>query len=211
MIKIVSLFLFHSLFISIVLTLCDFYCHTKFGVLFYHSVDKSLSFFPDHPTYDILLNFFGIGLYCTFTGYFIFNKMKPISNIQTFISFVVFISFYYLSGLLKDHPMTLHNLFLIVWVLQLVGFKRETNKLLQYSIFLGVLGPVVEGYYSGVIGFFSYTDVDAYYVPLWLCGLYLNGALVIAATTSKIGDYINNNNKNDENNNNENNNKKKQT
>lgn len=68
--------------------------------------------------------------------------------------------------------------------------EKDVSKLLLFSILLGVLGPVVEGYYSGVVGFFSYSDVDAYYVPCWLCGLYLNGALAVAATTSKLESWI---------------------
>ena len=84
--------------------------------------------------------------------------------------------------------MTLFNLFLISWGLQLLNFNNnnELKKLLQYSMFLGILGPIVEGYYSGVIGFFTYSDIDAYYVPLWLCGLYLNGGITVAVTMSKL-------------------------
>jgi hypothetical protein len=179
----------HCLFIAILLTLCDYYCHTYFNVLYYHSPQDGLfSLFPNHPTSIIFMNFFGIGIYCTVTGWFIFRQMKPLPNEQTIFTLLVFVLFYYLSGYLQSNPMFLNNLFLIVWGLQLVNMNRDKdmNKLVLFSILLGVLGPVVEGYYSGVVGFFAYNDVDAYYVPCWLCGLYLNGALAIAATTSKL-------------------------
>lgn len=132
------------------------------------------------------MNFFGIGMYCVITSWMIFSSMKPLTNEHTIFTLFTFILFYYLSGLLQDSPMFLNNLYLIIWGIQLINFNSEFNKLLLYSIFLGVLGPVVEGYYSGVMKFFAYNDVDAYYVPCWLCGLYLNGALAIVAITTKL-------------------------
>jgi hypothetical protein len=186
MIKTVGLFLSHCLLVGILLTLCDYFCHTRLGVLSYHHPDEGISLFPAHPTSIIFLNFFGIGIYCTLTGWFIFRHMKPLPKEQTIGSLIVFIVFYYLSGCLQDSPMFLNNLFLIVWCIQLTNFNRDSNKLILFSVFLGALGPLVEGYYSGVVGFFAYRDVHAYYVPCWLCGLYLNGALAIAATVSQI-------------------------
>jgi hypothetical protein len=112
--------------------------------------------------------------------------MKPIPNQQTVFTLLVFIFFYYLSGVFQDSPMILNNLFLIVWCLQLTNFNRVSNKLILFSVLLGVLGPLAEGYYSGVIKFFAYRDAHAFYVPCWLCGLYLNGALAIAATVTKM-------------------------
>lgn len=78
MIKLISYCLFHSLFISFILTLCDYYCHTRLNVLYYKDLEHSISLFPLHPTSEIFLNFFGIGIYCTLTGLFIFYNIKPI-------------------------------------------------------------------------------------------------------------------------------------
>jgi hypothetical protein len=220
-----SLFVFQSVLIGILLTLCDYYCHTRQDVLVYHplltntstslslkqssllsfpfslslSTDLSsylslisffplFSLFPSHPTSIILLNFIGIGFYCTVTGWIIFKEMKPISMFGTIVSLFLFVLCYYLSGFLKEYPMTINNFFLILWGFQLNHFQRPEyfSKLLGYSILLGTLGPVVEGYFSGVMGFFQYYDVDAYYVPCWLSGLYLNGGLAIAATTTLL-------------------------
>ena len=81
--------------------------------------------------------------------------------------------------------MLLFTSYFGVWVLQLFMFQHEVHKVVMYSFILGLAGPICEGYYSST-GFFAYSEPHAYFVPMWLSGMYVNGALAIIATASYL-------------------------
>ena len=178
------------LILAVLLTFCDYYCHTRMDVLYYHKPDHNYSMFPRHPTYDVFVGFFGISIFCVVSGLCFFHDIRTIYLDHTLLSVLLFVLQYYFSGLFQEYPMCLHNLFLLTWGLHLysafggseVGSGVTCAKVAVYSIMLGMLGPVVEGFYSSEIKFFAYNGVVVYHVPVWLCGLYMNGGIAVATT-----------------------------
>jgi hypothetical protein len=183
---------FYVLFLASLITLCDYYCHLRLGVLSYNFPEHGISLFPNHPTSDVFLGFVGMSLFCAVSGKVYFGSMPAPSIVSSAASIIIFASQYYASGVFQDFPMTINNVFLVTWGVRLVKFdSRFVNTLLLYSLVLGIGGPLVEGFYSSAVGFFVYNSPHAYNVPMWLCPLYLNGALAVASTVASIESWLN--------------------
>jgi len=173
--------------VGILLTLCDYFCHVRFGVLKYAEVFPESSYFPDHPTLEVLKGFLGIGVFFVMSGNMFFGGSRS-SPGRAVLSLAVFVAEYYCSGLFKDSPMMLHNSFLTVWVLQLLSYST-LKTIVPFCVLLGIIGPVVEGFYS-TTGFFVYAVPDlVYHTPIWLCSLYMNGGIVAASSLCWINNF----------------------
>lgn len=182
----------YVLFLASLITLCDYFCHLRLGVLKYNFPDHGFSLFPNHPTADVFFGFVAMSLFCAISGRFYFGKMPASSALATINSVIIFASQYYASGVFQHYPMALNNLFLVMWGVRLVKYdEKYVSKLLLYSLVLGIGGPLVEGFYSSAIGFFVYISPHGYHVPMWLCPLYFNGALAVASTVSFIENWLN--------------------
>ena len=124
-----------------------------------------------------------MAVFITITGKIVFHRL-PYQGIMPFVwNTIVFVIFYYCSGILVQYPMLLSNMFITGWALNLSVFACSAHDLKTIVLFctaLGVLGPIVEGSYAQS-GFFAYRDPHVYFVPVWLCGLYLQGGLAVAS------------------------------
>ena len=91
--------------------------------------------------------------------------------------------------------MALVAFYMGAWILHLYCVTPTSSSsssswsfsLVSYSVLLSVLGPIFEGYYSSK-GLFSYAPhaTHVYFVPAWLGGLYMHGALAVATTVSTV-------------------------
>lgn len=181
------LFSSYVIAVGVLLTLCDHFFHVRFEVLKYNDVSPESSYFPEHPTLEVLKGFLGIGVFCVLSGTLFFGNSKS-TMIRATLSLIVFVVEYYFSGAFKEYPLTLHNAFLAVWVLQLLSFS-SLRLMVPYCVLLGILGPVVEGYYT-TTGFFSYQVPDVvYHVPIWLSSLYMNGGVAVAASLCWVNNF----------------------
>ena len=181
----ILLYPLYWLLVSTLLTLCDYYCHARLDVLYYHHPEKGYSLFPKHPTSEVFAGFFGITLFCFFTGLIFFGrKFQVVYADHAVFSVFIFVLQYYCSGVFKNYPMLLFNAFLLTWGIHLTSAftGSNCNKVVIFSIMLGILGPLVEGYYSGVVKFFAYNGILVYHVPIWLGVLYMNGGIAVAVT-----------------------------
>ena len=174
----------YILFLAALLTVCDYASHVRLGVLWYTHPDH-WGFFPQQPTGDVFIGFVRIAVFCTAVGWAFFRNFPAPGLARALLSVVAFVAVYFATGLGKDYPMSLYAGFMVTWALHLVSFQHGIRKLVLFSVLLGVLGPVLEGWASSS-GFFAYYDQDAYYVPLWLSGMYLHGALAVAATLATV-------------------------
>lgn len=143
--------------------------------------------FPGQPTGQVFLNFFVfIAVASVSVGWFAFRNTKEHPRfISVLISSAAFFSLYYLSGYLKDSPMTVFSISMIVWAIQAHIFQSRLPNIIWYSVVIGIWGPVWEGWFSKN-GFFIYYDQDAYFVPVWLSALYFNGAIAIATAVAVL-------------------------
>jgi hypothetical protein len=166
--------------VAVVVTLCDYFCHTRMNVLYYHHPNRGISFFHGHPTQEVFLNFLAMSAALVFVGSILFKDF-PDHDMDLFLwNFLVFIGFYYCTGLFSDYPMTLHSVFLAVWSLNIHAFRGDIPRIAAFCVLLGILGPVIEGYFSEN-GFFAYFFPHIYNVPVWLSSLYLQGGLAIVS------------------------------
>ena len=173
--------------VATIITLCDYFCHTRLGVLKYSYPDHGISLFTSHPTLDVFLGFVGMSIFCALSGRAIFFSMPAPPLHQTLGSLIVFVGCYYASGVFQNYPMLLHNSFLAVWAIRLTNIDNKfLSRVVAYSAVLGIAGPLVEGFYSSTIGFFAYVHPHAYHVPMWLCPLYLNGGIAVASTVATL-------------------------
>ncbi len=95
-----------------------------------------------------------------------------------------FVGAYAVSGVLDAHPWALAALLLGVWAPR-VAMASGRGALVAYSLLLAAAGTAAEAILSAA-GIFAYADPDLLRVPIWLPGLYLNGAplaLALAAAT----------------------------
>ncbi|MFZ5531589.1 MAG: hypothetical protein ACOY4U_11155 [Pseudomonadota bacterium] len=168
------------------MTVGDYVCHVNNGVLEYANPD-AYSLFPGQPTGHVFLNFFFlIAVASVSVGWLAFrNTPEPPRFISVLISSAVFFSLYYLSGYLKDSPMTVFSISMVVWAIQAHIFQSRLPGIIWYSVVIGIWGPVWEGWFSEG-GFFIYYDQDAYFVPVWLSALYFNGAIAIATAVAVL-------------------------
>lgn len=179
------LFPLYVLAVACLLTLCDYFFHVRTGVLYY-TQPEHLSLFPGQPTGDVFAGFVPLGVACLATGWAFFRHLPTPGVPGALLSTFLFVATYGASGLFQDWPMSLYVAFMLLWLLQLSFlFRHDLRKLLALSVVLGLAGPVWEGYTSAS-GFFAYYDQDAYHVPLWLGGMYFNGALAVAATMAAV-------------------------
>jgi hypothetical protein len=134
-----------------------------------------------------------MAIFITIFGKIVFRRLQY----QGFGIFVwntcVFVIFYYLSGILVQCPMIVNNIFLMGWALNLSVFNcsvHDVKIIVLFCIALGILGPLIEGTYANS-GFFAYRDPHVYFVPVWLCGLYLQGGLAVASGITILESLIN--------------------
>lgn len=174
----------YILFLACLLTVCDYAAHVRLGVLWYANPEH-FGFFPHQPTGDVWIGFLRIAAFCTALGWALFRRYPSPGLPKALAGTSIFVAVYFASGILKDSPMALYAGFMLAWTIHLLSFKHQTGKLVVFSVLLGVLGPILEGWASSR-GFFAYYDQDAYHVPIWLSGLYFHGALAVAATLSVV-------------------------
>ena len=84
---------------------------------------------------------------------------------------VWFFGAYAASGLLSRRPRALTAVFIVTWLARV----RREPALALYSVALAAAGTAYEAWWSST-GAFSYSQPDVAGVPMWLPGLYLNGA-----------------------------------
>jgi hypothetical protein len=177
----------YVMIVGILLTLCDYYCHVRFGVLKYTEIFPESSYFPEHPTVEVLKGFLGIGVFFVFGGTVFFGDKKS-SIDRVLLSLVIFLVEYYCSGYFKESPMILHNTFMAIWVVQLMSYS-SLKTMVPYCVLLAILGPLGEGYYT-TTGFFHYTVPDLVYnTPIWLSSLYLNGGILAASSLCWVNNF----------------------
>lgn len=172
--------------LAALMTVGDYVCHVNNEVLEYAN-PGAYSLFPGQPTGQVFLNFFFlIAVACVSVAWFAFrNTQEPPRFSSVLMSSVAFFSLYYLSGYLKDSPMTVFSGAMIVWAIQVHIFQSRLPNIVWYSVVTGIWGPVWEGWFSEG-GFFIYYDQDAYLVPVWLSALYFNGAIAIATAVAVL-------------------------
>ncbi len=177
----------HALLVSFALTFCDAVGHVAYGTLVYTDPDAG-SLFRGQPTLQVWLGFLGIGVFVTLAGATLRSEAPRPGLGATALGVLAFLAAYIASGPLGAWPMTLHALFVATWWLHLQTFPPATQqRLVGWSVLLGLLGPVFEGAYAQT-GFFHYVDADAFGVPIWLMGIYLHGALAVARTVRWLAD-----------------------
>lgn len=170
--------------IAALLTVGDYVAHVDSGVLSYREPDRG-SLFPGQPTAEVFLGFLQLAVGIVVLGWVMFRGTPAPGWRKAVMSVGLFFVLYYLSGVFREHPMGLYVAFMLIWLPHLSFTGLDLRKLVVLSVLLGVLGPVAEGVKSDS-GFFAYADQDAFYVPLWLSALYLNGAIGLAALVSTV-------------------------
>ena len=140
---------------------------------------------PGHPTAQVFGGFLLIGAVCTVTGARLFARSPSPGPLRAAMSIVVFVLAYAASGRFSDAPMALSAAFLGTWALHLYAYRDAVHTRVAFCAALGVGGPLLEGWYT-TTGFFAYTAPQAYYVPMWLSGLYLHGGLAVAASVATL-------------------------
>lgn len=192
-------FALYATAITAALTLCDFACHVRFGVLVYARPDR-MSLFAGHPTLDVSLGFAGIAASVTFCGWLLFRRMPTPSAARTLTSVAAFFAAYYCSGVFgNEHALVFFLGCLLTWVAHIwlvVGSDdiagQHTLHIVAFSVLLAIAGPIAEGVYSAT-GFFHYTQPHApppLAVPFWLAGLYLHGGPAVAITIAKLRESV---------------------
>lgn len=178
----------YVLLLATTLTLCDYFSHVRLGVLFYMHPEHT-AFFPGQPTGDVFFGFLQLAVGCLALGWACFRDEVSPGLPRALFSIVLFVALYFASGLFKDAPMTLYVAFMATWALQLFLFGDAVRRRVLFSVALGVIGPVWEGYGSSH-GFFTYHDQAVYFVPAWLSPMYLNGALAVAASIPVLASWV---------------------
>jgi hypothetical protein len=172
------------LLVATLLTLCDALAHVRLQVLAY-AEPAAGSLLPGQPTAAVFLGFLRLALACTGVAWLLFRRFAAPRLGQAVSATLVFVACYALSAVLQDHPMGLSAGALALWALRLPGPDACLRRYVLFSVLIGVAGPLVEGWSSSQ-GFFHYLRPDAYFVPVWLGGLYFNGALAIFASITTI-------------------------
>ena len=86
----------------------------------------------------------------------------------------LFLGAYGATGLFNRWPAGLAAALLAAWVVRVV-VDESPGVLVVFSLLLAAGGTLYEGTLAGT-GAFHYTRPDLYHVPLWLAGIYLDGA-----------------------------------
>lgn len=173
-----------TLGLAAVLTLWDAIAHVQQDVLSYSEPDRG-SLLNGQPTAAVFAGFLGLSAFCLVAGYAAFgNALKP-KTWKVLLSLALFLTLYYLTGVLKDDPMLIYAAYMAVWVVHLRWSGLDPMRLIMLSVLVGVAGPVAEGVRASD-GFFAYADEDAFYVPLWLSALYFNGGVTLALLSARI-------------------------
>ena len=93
---------------------------------------------------------------------------------RTALDAVLFLAAYGATGLFHRWTIALTVALAAMWLLRL-ALEDDRAVLLAWSVLLAAGGTLYEGTLAGT-GAFHYTRPDLYHVPLWLAGIYLNGA-----------------------------------
>jgi hypothetical protein len=87
---------------------------------------------------------------------------------------LLFVAAYGATGLFHRWPAALAVGLVVPWLVRL-ALEHDRAVLVAWSLLLAAGGTLYEGTLAGT-GAFHYTRPDLYHVPLWLPGIYLNGA-----------------------------------
>jgi hypothetical protein len=145
--------------------LCD-QIHVQAGVLVYahpFMLDQAWWVAPQ----------FGVGMLVILVG------VRPFARRTTGPSHALpdaglFLAAYGATGLFHRWPAALAVGLVVAWAARLAA-HRDRAVLLVFSLLLAVGGTLYEGTLART-GAFHYTRPDLYHVPIWLPGIYLNGA-----------------------------------
>jgi hypothetical protein len=116
---------------------------------------------------------FGIGMIVILAGVRAFARRAP-GRSRTALDGGLFLAAYASTGLLHRRPTSLAVALAVTWLARL-AVEDDRAVLLAWSILLALGGTLYEGTLAGT-GAFHYARPDLYHVPLWLPGIYLNGA-----------------------------------
>jgi hypothetical protein len=116
---------------------------------------------------------FGVGILVVLTAVRPFARRAP-GRSRTAIDAVLFLAAYGATGLFHRWPVGLTVVLPIAWLVRL-AVDDDRGLLLVWSLLLALGGTLYEGTLAGT-GAFHYTRPDVYHVPMWLPGIYLNGA-----------------------------------
>ncbi|MDA0312669.1 MAG: hypothetical protein O2992_11205 [Gemmatimonadetes bacterium] len=173
--------------VAVLLTLCDFLCHVRYGVLVYHRPEH-LSLFPGQPTGDVAWGFLQLGAFVALVGHATCRTLEPPGLVRALASVAIFAIHYLASGLFQAWPMTLYGAALGTWFLHLALYREGLRRMIGLSVLFAALGPPWEGY-AVEQGFFHYLDEATYHVPIWLSALYLHGGIAVAATAAQVASW----------------------
>jgi hypothetical protein len=113
--------------------------------------------------------------------------MAPAGTARLGAGALWFTGAYAASGLLGNrHPGFLASALGATWVVR-VARRRERGPVVVASVVLALAGVVYEGTLCGA-GVFHYVHPSVYHVPIWLAGLYLQGAPLLLDVTRLLDD-----------------------
>lgn len=165
--------------VATLLTLCDWACHVRQGVLVYPQ-PISYEWLSGQPTPAVFLLFFT----CTSVGVVLgrarLRERVRVGLAGTLVAVIVFVAAYWASGRFAAHPLALSLAFVGVWQAQ-VALAQRRAELIGFSLVLALAGTLIEAVVSST-GFFAYVRPDVLGVPMWLPALYLAGAPAAVAT-----------------------------
>jgi hypothetical protein len=163
------------------LALCD-QIHVQAGVLDY----ETGGFFGQ--AWWVPLQF-GVAAVAIVAGAVPFARQREQPKSADFVTGTAwFVAAYAASGVFDAHPIALAVAFVLAWALR-VALARQPGPLVAYSLLLAAAGTAAEAILSAA-GTFAYADPDMIGVPIWLPGLYLQGAplaLALAKALSQPG------------------------
>lgn len=169
--------------VAALLTVCDWACHVRQGVLVYPE-PIAREWLPGQPTPAVFLLFFS----CTAIGLGLawsrLRERAPVGLVATLVSVLAFVACYWGSGRFAAYPLAFSLACIGVWQVQVAASQRRAE-LIGFSIVLALAGTLVEMVVSST-GFFAYLRPDFLGVPMWLPALYLAGAPAALATLGII-------------------------
>lgn len=116
---------------------------------------------------------FGVAMLVILSGARPF-ALRSQSRSRALLDASLFLGAYGATGLFNRWPAALAVALLAVWLVR-VAIDEHRTVLALFAVLLAAGGTLYEGTLAGT-GAFHYTRPDLYHVPVWLPGIYLNGA-----------------------------------
>ncbi|MBV9934063.1 MAG: DUF2878 family protein [Actinobacteria bacterium] len=116
---------------------------------------------------------FGVALFVILGGARLFAQRSRARS-RVAVDAALFVGAYGATGMFNRWPAALTVALVAVWLVRL-GVDEDRGVLLVFSLLLALGGTTYEGALAST-GAFHYTHPDVFHVPVWLAGIYLDGA-----------------------------------